>query len=437
MFSTMLINVFRNKSHSIGHGHISMVRVSSLRYRSLYLFYPFLKSNEKSSLHFSAGLFSLVLRSFSTDSTTASSSSSTPSEPPPLSLFGNREPNLGYIHQYIKDYCYKRAKDAFDWMKFHSYPMDHEFFNSIIQRLSKQDMFMQNINSMIEYYEEMKKMKIQPTVETFNYLIDGFAKKADAVYAMKYFEEMKSLGIKPNLQTFNALINAFGKHGDTDTMLIFFDDLKRHGFKPSGKTYNIIMSAFGKKHDPEKMIFYFEEMKKQNLKPTVETAFTVIKAFAEKLDIDSMCRYFEEFVRTFHIRPNASTFYNIVKAFGKKKDKDSMIKYIGEARALKVELSNSLWALLDPHFPAIPGTQGMDLETRLKIQEEYEAKMKNQQELTIEPLISSSFELNSTGKLGNSEEASRKEIDIPNSKKRLRRKTLEISSASPSETKQV
>jgi len=252
---------------------------------------------------------------------------------------------LKIMQQFIMQNNFSQAERTLQNLISQSVGLDRHFFNVLLESLAKQDVI-----EMKKYFEEMKRLNIEPNVTTYNALMKGFGLCGEHETMLKCFEEMKSLNIKPTAKSFSVLMSAFGSYGKKELMLKYFQEMKQFNIKPTASNFDVMMYSLGKHGDLEDMIKVYNEMKQLKIRPTSDCFFSLIKWLSKKGDTDRALFYYKE-MRSFSVMPNANHFYYLLSAFGRKGDTEKMLSLIDDARQIKVKPNIQLLGLLNQYFP--------------------------------------------------------------------------------------
>ncbi|THU51912.1 hypothetical protein C4D60_Mb06t36070 [Musa balbisiana] len=121
-------------------------------------------------------------------------------------------------------------------------------------------------------YKQMIKVGVQPTIVTFNTMLDSFCKEGKAEEALKILGEMEGqdAGCLPNDITYNVIINGLSKKGELDKAEKLLDKM-RCARKASSFTYNPLISGLFSKGFVDEALGFRDEMVGFGVMPTVVT----------------------------------------------------------------------------------------------------------------------------------------------------------------------
>jgi pentatricopeptide repeat domain-containing protein 1 len=109
----------------------------------------------------------------------------------------------------------------------------------------------------IELLTKLKDHNIQPSVCTYNILINGLCKSGRLKDAQKVYEDLLVKGYNIDVYAYNAMIKGFCKKGLFDDALAVVSKMKDSGCSPDIKTFEIIIHSLfdrGENDKARKMI---------------------------------------------------------------------------------------------------------------------------------------------------------------------------------------
>ncbi|KAI7988332.1 Pentatricopeptide repeat-containing protein [Camellia lanceoleosa] len=87
---------------------------------------------------------------------------------------------------------------------------------------------------------------IQPTLEAYYVLIEGFLDVHLTEMAWGLFKEIKTVGCAPDVFTYNLLLDDLGKSGRVDEIFELYEEMLSRGCKPNTITHNIVIDGLVK-----------------------------------------------------------------------------------------------------------------------------------------------------------------------------------------------
>ncbi|KAJ0090780.1 hypothetical protein Patl1_12593 [Pistacia atlantica] len=104
-----------------------------------------------------------------------------------------------------------------------------------------------------------KNLGVMPTLETYNYLINGLLEVHAPEIAVNLFKEMKEAGCAPDVSTYNLLLDAYGKSGEINELFKLYEEMPSRRCKPNTVTHNIVISGLVKSNSVDKaMDLYYD-----------------------------------------------------------------------------------------------------------------------------------------------------------------------------------
>nr|DAD42272.1 TPA_asm: hypothetical protein HUJ06_000502 [Nelumbo nucifera] len=133
---------------------------------------------------------------------------------------------------------------------------------------------------------------IQPTLESYNALIDALLEANLTEIAWELFEEMKKDGCNPDIFTYNLLLDALGKSGRIDQLFELHEEMLSRECKPNTITYNILISGLVKsKSLDEARDLYYDLMSGDSI-PSPCTYGPLIDGFSKAGRVEEAKQFF-------------------------------------------------------------------------------------------------------------------------------------------------
>ncbi|KAM6544598.1 hypothetical protein CsatB_025334 [Cannabis sativa] len=141
-------------------------------------------------------------------------------------------------------------------------------------------------------FDEMKNHGLSLSLETYNSIIHGFARKGFFDKALHYLDEMKELNVAPESDTYDGLIEAYAKHEMYDEIGMCLKKMKLNDCPPDHITYNLLMKEFSRAGLLKKMESVYHTMvsKKMYLQPS--TLIKMLEAYAKFGILDKMDKFY-------------------------------------------------------------------------------------------------------------------------------------------------
>ncbi|CAA6666435.1 unnamed protein product [Spirodela intermedia] len=191
-----------------------------------------------------------------------------------------------------------RAVRLFLSMHRHGCPQDLAAFNTLLDVLCKS----RRVDKASRLFRALRG-RFRPDVVTYNILADGWCKIKRAPRALEILNEMVSSGLEPTIATYNILLNGFFLGGQ----------VKQAGglrCRPDVVSYTIMVHGLGLAGQITRARKVFGEMTGQGCLPSVATYNALIQVICKKDTVGNALSVLEEMVGRGYT-PNCIT-YNLV-----------------------------------------------------------------------------------------------------------------------------
>ncbi|KAG2195053.1 hypothetical protein INT47_003919 [Mucor saturninus] len=122
---------------------------------------------------------------------------------------------------------------------------------------------MQKPELVTEAGEIIQKEPVQPSVVTFNTLIDIAVQLSDIRTAQRLYHDMVSRHLQPDVYTYSSLLHSMGKMGDVSGMDHMLNDIRNNGLNTMAKNtaiWNVVMSGYACNGFKDRTYAMFEQM---------------------------------------------------------------------------------------------------------------------------------------------------------------------------------
>lgn len=93
-----------------------------------------------------------------------------------------------------------------------------------------------------KFFRRIKQDRFEPNLVTYGALIKGYAKTNNMEKMMEKYNNMRVQGIKPNQTILTTIMDAFGKNEDFSSAVIWFNETVSSGTLPDQKAKNVLLS---------------------------------------------------------------------------------------------------------------------------------------------------------------------------------------------------
>ncbi|KAI8021452.1 Pentatricopeptide repeat-containing protein [Camellia lanceoleosa] len=157
---------------------------------------------------------------------------------------------------------------------------------------------------------------IQPTLEAYYVLIEGFLDVHLTDMAWGLFKEMKTVGCAPDFFTYNLLLDDLGKSGRVDEIFELHEEMLSRGCKPNTITHNIVIDGLVKCNRIEKAVDLYYDLINGDFNPTPCTYGPLIDGLLKLGNLDEARSFFVEMV-DYGCKPNCAIYNILINGFGK------------------------------------------------------------------------------------------------------------------------
>lgn len=170
-----------------------------------------------------------------------------------------------------------------------------------------------NIQSAIQTFREMKKQNIRPNCLTFQHLIEGSRKIKNFDLALQLYDQMIKLNIQPNAIIFSRIIEIYCIQNQLENAENIFDHFSCSGLPISIITYNILIRSFCRHGDINKALHYVNNMKENGIQPNISTINNLIEGYCLFGTMEEALLYLEN-ENNRGVEPNFTTFEIIISS---------------------------------------------------------------------------------------------------------------------------
>ncbi|XP_022881042.1 pentatricopeptide repeat-containing protein At1g22960, mitochondrial-like [Olea europaea var. sylvestris] len=132
-----------------------------------------------------------------------------------------------------------------------------------------------------EVYGMMGDIGIEPTIVTYNTMLDLFCKKSEVLQALDLLLEMQRRDFCPNDFTYNVLINGLSKKGEFDQAKELIVEMLNKRLKVSAYTYNPLVCGYCHKGMLIEALGLREEMEVRGALPSISTYNAFMHGFCK------------------------------------------------------------------------------------------------------------------------------------------------------------
>ncbi|KAK9283433.1 hypothetical protein L1049_011675 [Liquidambar formosana] len=129
--------------------------------------------------------------------------------------------------------------------------------------------------------QEMKSLGISPSVEIYNSIIHGFAKKGKFDDALFSLNEMEEISLTPDGETYDGLIQAYGNYKMYDEIGICVKKMESDGCLLDHVTYNLLIQEFSRGGLLKRMERVYQTLLSKRMDLQHSTLVAMLEAYAK------------------------------------------------------------------------------------------------------------------------------------------------------------
>lgn len=275
-----------------------------------------------------------------------------------------RRPHVVLYNTLMKGYARKanvrRGFEIFKRIEDAGIKPDETTFNTLLNICVRS----KNADAMNRAIALMHEHNVKPGTPTFNTILKLYSRTGSFDHALKIFEEMKQT-VDPSIVTYNTLIDGCAHRGDMERAAHFFSDMLSKGMSPDICTLTSLLKGFGRANDSVRAVELFEAMKEGGFKIEERTRYAVVDACLRTNDRENSRRLLKE-MKDMDMRVRARTWSWMLESDVNAKEEDSALE------TLRMMYANG--ALIDASTKSIlidetreHGTTFLRLQRELKL----------------------------------------------------------------------
>ncbi|KAL0910455.1 hypothetical protein M5K25_021440 [Dendrobium thyrsiflorum] len=196
------------------------------------------------------------------------------------------------LWMYTKCSMVERAMSTFRKMMDNGFLPEIKNCNRILRVLRDGNMW----SDVRAVYQEMVKAGVQPTIVTYNTILDCYCKEGQAEEAYMLLLDMEFnnfAGCLPNDVTYNVVINGLSKKGELEKAEKLLAKMHSSG-NASAYTYNPLINALFSKGFADRALLFENDMLGRGVAPSVTTYNTIIYWLCKMGKVEEARRKFTE-----------------------------------------------------------------------------------------------------------------------------------------------
>ncbi|CEP11905.1 hypothetical protein [Parasitella parasitica] len=134
----------------------------------------------------------------------------------------------------------------------------------------------------LEIFEQFLQTKQQPTIKSFNAVLQIFAAQGSADRAGFIFETMNQLDVEPDAATYTEMIRAHGRAGQMKMCIHFYNKMLQSHIPPNVYTYSALIEASSRRNDIKSVFRWFQIMISDNVQPNQVVLSCILKSLSKQ-----------------------------------------------------------------------------------------------------------------------------------------------------------
>lgn len=167
-------------------------------------------------------------------------------------------------------------------------------------------------------YQKMLENGIQPTVEVFNALLEGYEQLHDPKQFVSVWQEMAAKGVAPNANSYASYMRLALEKSFYKKVEQVYEALQQAGLQPNEEVYAVLMRMEGQGGFVEDAQDLLEEMKSKGLKPDERHYRAIMQAQLLQSQVDDAKATLER-MRAEGVEPTPATYHLFMKSFASAK----------------------------------------------------------------------------------------------------------------------
>jgi len=196
-------------------------------------------------------------------------------------------------------------------------------------------------------WNEMLSRNIEPSVATFNAMIDACARNSRMDAVPELLTSMKSRGLVSNLITYSTTIKGFCQRGEIQAAFSVLDEMRRvTSLKPDEIVYNTLLDGCaqgGLVSEGERLL---EDMQKEGIVPSSYTLTVLVKLMGQARRPDRAFSLVEEISHKYRFQPNAHVYAGLAQACLTARDHTRAMQVFDQMARDRMQVEGRVWQAL-------------------------------------------------------------------------------------------
>ncbi|KAL0724096.1 hypothetical protein Bca4012_038695 [Brassica carinata] len=184
--------------------------------------------------------------------------------------------------------------------------------NELIKSFGKLGM----VEELLWVWRKMKDNGIEPTLYTYNFLMNGLVSSMFVDSAERVFEVMENGRIKPDVVTYNTMIKGYCKAGQTQKAMEKLRGMETRGLEADKITYMTVIQACYADSDFSSCVALYQEMDEKGIQAPPHAYSLVIGGLCKEGKLNEGYAVFENMIRK-GSKPNVAIYTVLIDGYAK------------------------------------------------------------------------------------------------------------------------
>jgi len=203
------------------------------------------------------------------------------------------------------------------------------------------------MDSVWSVWNEMLSRNIEPSIVTFNAMIDACARNAQMEAVPELQAKLKEKGLSPNAITFSTTIKGFCQRGEVKSALSVLDEMRRTAnMKPDEIVYNNLLDGCaqgGFMAEGERLL---DTMQKEGIVPSSYTLTALVKLMGQAKRPDRAFSLVEEISQKYGFKPNSHVYGGLIQACVGVRDHTRAMQIFDLMAQRQMQMDSRAWQAL-------------------------------------------------------------------------------------------
>ena len=169
---------------------------------------------------------------------------------------------------------------------------------------------------VVSVFEEMLSRGIEPSVVTYNAMVDACARNGQMKMVPELLKGMKARKLEPNLITYSTMIKGFCQRGDMPAAFNVLEDLKKDlpDSKPDEVVFNTLLDGCAQSRLAAEGEWLLREMQAQDIQPSNYTLTVMVKLMGQSRRVDRAFELVDTITHKYRFRMNSHVCGALIQA---------------------------------------------------------------------------------------------------------------------------